>query len=689
MQIHPGNTYIGTLRTTGRWHDPLALRNRLDRMLSAADLQPPGLPRHAILCIRMLRGPLPQWWRTSAGSIRPPQSWERALATTLDQLVRRAAHPGRGGVPDNAEAVVFADYAELLACLANDWCKGEATTHWWWQSILRGQDVAHAVRRAWREAPEYIPAALQLLARRGRVVSFARALPASDAYATVQSITHRFALSEFQAVMDMGHQTQHERGGAVPLTNRPPQFAPQSAGHIAMPAPPWQSWVPESMNPALRFEQQCLLGLGLMLQRASGVVRTPSFALAMRRWSQVARRHDEDKARQMTTGWVTTEEAGRELPAQDVGNLSSADSAADSAFPEMDGAGVGTRLSAEKPQEQVYIPSPLAGEGQDGGEPQRGAQPVEPPYTPASTEGEETAIEAAVSSDLAPMDQVGQPPSASASAPKPPFADAVDIAPTLSSSQTSGALDSPDLQIDTDLGGLFYLINVGLFLNLYGDFTTPAQPGIALPVWDFVTLLGQKLVGKEMHADPVWGLLAHLSGRGEQVAPGADFEPPDIWRIPVEWLGPFPEDEIWHWQAVDGRLRLRHPAQFLVLDVPLLPVNPELQLRSALQDYGMQHAVELPPEPPAIDGSTAPLERWLGWLLPYVRTRLQRALQMPDADELAQILCVHRARVVVTATHVDIVLALDTLPIEIRLAGLDRNPGWVPAAGRFIAFHFE
>jgi hypothetical protein len=139
---------------------------------------------------------------------------------------------------------------------------------------------------------------------------------------------------------------------------------------------------------------------------------------------------------------------------------------------------------------------------------------------------------------------------------------------------------SPDLQIETSLGGIFYLINVGLFLNLYGDFTTPMQPGIALPLWDFVTLLGQKLLGEALPADPVWGLLAQLSGRGEQVLPGADFEPADIWRLPVAWLAPFPNGAVWRWQATDGRLQVRHPAQFLVLDVPLQPMDPARQLRS-------------------------------------------------------------------------------------------------------------
>jgi hypothetical protein len=606
MLIYPGTTYIGTLRATGVRHDPLALRIRLGHMLSAADLQPTGLPRHAIACIRRFRHPLPLWRRSLAGGIHPPLDWERAMATALDQLVRKAARPGQNAVPGNAEAVVFADYAELLACLASDWCAGEAAIHWWWQSILRGQDVSHAVRRAWREAPEYLPAALQHLAERGRAVRFAHALPSCEAYTLVQSITGRFALPELQAALEAGAQPGRERGGKVLMTDRPLQLVPQSASHAVPAAPPWQPWVPESMGHGLNFGQQCLLGVGLMLQRASGLVRAPSFALAVRRWSRAAQR------------------------------------------------------------------------------------PVEPPYPPLIELSEKAAVDTAFSPRLSPMGQVIQPLPAEQRAPEQQFADAIASTPPLSSSRGPGALDSPDLQIETDLGGLFYLINVGLSLNLYSDFTTPASPGIALPVWDFVTLVGQKLVGEEVHADPVWGLLVHLSGRGEQAGPGADFEPPDIWRLPVEWLAPFPEEAVCHWQGIDGRLQVRHPAQFLVLDVPLQPDDPARQLQCTLQDYGADLTVESQPEPVAANTSgTAPLARWLGWLMPYVRARLHRALQVLDADELAQILCTHHARVFVTATHVDITMALDALPIGVRLAGLDRDPGWVPAAGRFIAFHFE
>jgi hypothetical protein len=84
----------------------------------------------------------------------------------------------------------------------------------------------------------------------------------------------------------------------------------------------------------------------------------------------------------------------------------------------------------------------------------------------------------------------------------------------------------------------------------------------------------------------------------------------------------------------------------------------------------------------------APVDRWLAHLVPYVRARLRGALAVDDA-RLPALLLAHRARVHASDAHLDVVLALDTLPIEIRIAGLDRDPGWVAAAGRFIAFHFE
>ena len=100
------------------------------------------------------------------------------------------------------------------------------------------------------------------------------------------------------------------------------------------------------------------------------------------------------------------------------------------------------------------------------------------------------------------------------------------------------------------------------------------------------------------------------------------------------------------------------------------------------------------PAEPAIAGrrpsSAAPraLRRWVRRLAGRLRPELSLALGCtPDA--VGDVLLRHPGRVEATATHVDVMLSLAGLPIEVRLAGLDRDPGWIPAAGRTVAFHFD
>jgi hypothetical protein len=75
--------------------------------------------------------------------------------------------------------------------------------------------------------------------------------------------------------------------------------------------------------------------------------------------------------------------------------------------------------------------------------------------------------------------------------------------------------------------------------------------------------------------------------------------------------------------------------------------------------------------------------------MPFVRARLRQALGLSEDEDPGPLVCRQRARVCVTPTHLDVYLSLNELPIAIRLSGLDRDPGWVPAAGRYLAFHFE
>jgi hypothetical protein len=44
---------------------------------------------------------------------------------------------------------------------------------------------------------------------------------------------------------------------------------------------------------------------------------------------------------------------------------------------------------------------------------------------------------------------------------------------------------------------------------------------------------------------------------------------------------------------------------------------------------------------------------------------------------------------IVGRTHVDVVLGLHQIDLAVRMSGVDQDPGWVPALGRIIAFHFD
>jgi hypothetical protein len=75
--------------------------------------------------------------------------------------------------------------------------------------------------------------------------------------------------------------------------------------------------------------------------------------------------------------------------------------------------------------------------------------------------------------------------------------------------------------------------------------------------------------------------------------------------------------------------------------------------------------------------------------LPGLRTRLVLALGLRDARRLAGVLLRLPARVHAGPERIDVHFALQQLPLPVRMAGLDRDPGWIPAAGRDLRFHFE
>lgn len=246
------------------------------------------------------------------------------------------------------------------------------------------------------------------------------------------------------------------------------------------------------------------------------------------------------------------------------------------------------------------------------------------------------------------------------------------------------------LEIVTELGGLFYLLNLALYLDLYPDFTRPLDAGIGLDPWDFAALLGAWLLGRgeRRRRDSVWALLARLAGREPAEPAGRGFRPPRAWRVPPAWLAPFSPEGQWRWSAAGGVLRVMHPRGFAAVAVPRSAAPAGEQLHRELRRLSGSAPLAVPVRASLAREPARPLTRWVARLGSYARERLALALSLQDPRSVGPALLAHRARVLVSPSYVDVVLSLAELPLQVRLAGLDRDPGWIPAAGRHLRFHF-
>jgi hypothetical protein len=628
---------VGRLRIRAGGGDPLRLRLGVDRLLAAADLGPAGLPPAAILVVRSLADPLPG--RLDCRAAVPGPAWQRAVAAALGARAAGAARPASGVAPEHAAAVVFADRAELLACLGRDWCDGSLARRWWWRAL--GLSGPTAPLQALAETPEAVPAALARLARDGRAAAVAARVPPEAAAGLARAVGAASGTgAAVEAALSAADGSRHASTEPLEASGRPHGRGETEA---EPPAPaPWRADLTgagdQGAIAALAREQEALLGIALALWRRPAAVRSPAFVTAARGWR--ADRGDGDGpaqgGRAPARGWRATRPEGG-VAAREGGEPPRAGDRARTLPGSRPGAERRLRRREEEPR------PPARGPEAHGS--RRGAQP-----------GSRGAV--------AP---------ATVSAPDAPRAG-------------EAAAEALATSVRTGLGGLFHLVHVGQCLGLYADFTTPARPGIALPLWDFVALLGGRLLGRKAR-DPVWDLLAQLEGRAPGEAPGRGYRPPRAWRVPAGWIAPFPARGTWCCAEGDGRVLLRHPAGFAAVDAPGAELGRELRR------HGLDGAAAAATSPPRVRRIPAPertapaRERWLAHLTDYVRARLARALGVPRR-RAAPFALRRPAEVHVTDTRVDVVSALADLPIEVRLAGLDRDPGHVPAAGRSLLFHF-
>jgi hypothetical protein len=604
----PGTAEV--LRVRLRHAEPAAdgLRAWATTELPRIDLHPPALAPSAVLVVRRLHAGLPRSVAAPAAVRAPPTTgWDTELRAELASLLARAARPSDGRLPPDPPAVVFADQAELLACLVADALAGVASLRWWWEGPLReagGADVAGLLGRR----VELLPGALDLLQRWDLAVAAIQRVGVARAAGLLDALASAFALDSASRPEGVG-----AAGGAAAAGPAGPGRAAApgkpGGGPAASPAQrPWERWLGPSVVPReLAPGPALLLATALLLHRAPGAARSPELATALARarlpWPPD--RHPRPVGRPAEPAPAVASPAppaaGAGRPGEPAGTPATPPDRPDWAL--ADGV-PGLAEVAGPAQSRPPGPPPGAAPAQLAG-----------PAGPGGGEPPATAL-------TAPAGDRG--PGAGGQVPGP--------------DQPAAAASRPPDAVPTRLAGVLYLLNLLDRLGLPDRIDRRWRVG-ELSGWALVEVLGRGLLDDHDRPDdghdPLWRLLGRLDGR-----------PPGT------------------------------PVGFDLHDLELDELGP---------DAG-------PGDPGRVEAASGPLlaavapgtRRWLGSVTPVVRRRLAGELGLAPADAVAELRVpglVHHSR-----THVDVVMDLEAISIPVRVAGLDRDPGWVPGLGRVVAF---
>ncbi len=639
MPVRVGKLTVRTIQR-GAAHDA-GFRVRTESLLRSLDLQPPGLPGRTILVVR----------RIELAAIDGTTG--QCARTAIAEASRVAVRPAAGPVAASAGAVVFGDEVELLVCLTSDLVHGVAHRRWYWRQVdpVVSGGGGSALAAAWTSRVRWLPAALPRLPE-PEARSAVSLLSTSEASGVLRALLAEFGVSERRS----------PRWPANPLTSTGSIDPPGPASGGRRPAdPPWRRWLPAT---TLRPHAEALLGVALSLHHAPGLVRRPAYAERLAVWWSSA-----DEAAGQTArpgGAPRPRAASRELPTRGV--------------PPAETPRAGAR-SGEAPSPDA---PPRATQGTDSPPTRAGPLAPRPPARAAPTHAATAADTTAPASSGA----LGEAPAA-----KP---DDAARSPALDRRRASGSQahrpvpgepagnsDAADLSssmseaggIATALASLLFLVNFVVWLDTEEDSPLPTG-------WALVELLGRHLLGAQLGDfadDPLWDVLAELDGRRPGTPPDVELEAAAALRLPRAWLRRWPPDRTYVARWDSERLVVRHlEAGFVVADVPC-PAH-------RVDEVAAAEAARLEDADVIVDGSvtgaaptperrfTEAVGAFVSWLL-RSRGIAVASLMSPGL-------------VRVTSTHIDVVLSLEDVDLAVRVAGLDRDPGWVALLGRIVLFHF-
>lgn len=685
--MHDTSTRIGRLRLHSSQPDGPALRLCLTESLDRMEIAPDHLPPAAILLVRTLSDPQPRQLNLKVSNTLPDPAWESHLKACMQKMYQKAVRPQGGMVAHRADALLFSDEAELVACLLVDGVTGAAQTptRWWWRYVqdvcpteIESLSSTNDICKVLFDAPQLVAPVVNLLTHWQKVAPVLVRLSTAEAVAVTARMLHSWGLhllaseiteSSYASQTDEKEKTplfipsQEKKKGEVFRSKDGPAPARHSSlplGQATTVAPEsfWDAWLGDGVVPAvLTKPQTALLALGLMLQRRPHVTRRVGFQQTVSRW------------------W-------RE--------------------PNTDGKIIKGGLSSPSHRQTIISP-PLASAA-----------------APVSRKALDTAR-------CLTFHEQGRKSFSlfTEKAEAPISEDDIEASPVTpqekSDLEDTGGLEaaSPEMawdekeivwnghEITTRLGGVWYLINLLDDLDLPDCYRTYCDPVADVGRWALLEAIARALLGRRLaqyEDDDTWSLLAVMDDRAPQTAIGAGMGSSDTYRLPPEWFRLLHDPgQRFVWAVFRKRLRLWSDNGFLLVEMSWKATDGVARVLSLLRAYlpgassdaliqGRYGKAPLAGyKRLTAQGIARHLAHWLVRSIPAIRSIIGIKLDRPasTAKALALNLFDCPGRLYLSSTHIDFVTDINNTSLPIRKAGLDRNPGWRPEWGRVVKFHFE
>ena len=255
------------------------------------------------------------------------------------------------------------------------------------------------------------------------------------------------------------------------------------------------------------------------------------------------------------------------------------------------------------------------------------------------------------------------------------------------------ALASAPGGIRTQLGGIFYLI------NLLNWILSVSEPSIvhSMNRWELVGALAAYLLADEDRSyahDPIWDVIRELANLPDSEAWGQHLNHVPRFALRAEAMVGWGVGHLRYViQQDEARVRIEAPdLRLVILDMHSDAFDQHDVMASyqrvRLSLHNTPGASDTIPRRQWSSGAIHPaLGYWLDCVGPLCDFRLH--LHHPDSPASMATLLRVPATIQITFTHIDVRMNLEHISMDIRRSGLDQNPGWAPDYGHVITFYFQ